>query len=276
MLNSVRNQLSGAIISAPRVGFELLKALFNRRWWWATLAVLLGMAVLARLGVWQLDRLEQRRARNAQIIQQSQLAPLSLKDITSLPDDLTELKYRQGIAAGQFDFTRQILLMHQNRMNMPGSHLITPLVLEGSNQAILVDRGWIPADQSAPENWPQFDEADQATVTGFIQLSQTLPNRGGDVVEVSPSKPRLEWYRVDIEAVQAQMPYPLLPVYLLQSPGENNTTPPYRIEQEFDLSDGPHLGYAIQWFIFSAILGVMYVRYVTKKEAQDERSEEAE
>ena len=41
---------------------------------------------------------------------------------------------------------------------------------------------------------------------------------------------------------------------------------PYEVEPELDLSNGPHLGYAIQWFIFAFILGIMYVRYVSKKE----------
>jgi surfeit locus 1 family protein len=72
---------------------------------------------------------------------------------------------------------------------------------------------------------------------------------------------------VDIPAIQAQVPYELLPVYLLQVPPEGNATQlPYRAEPEVDLSDGPHLGYAIQWFIFSLILGIIYVRYVNKKE----------
>jgi len=250
----------------------MISKIFSREWLLTTFLVIVGAAVCVRLGIWQLDRLEQRRQFNAQFEEMRSAEPLNLN--TAETDELTSMEWRKIKVTGEYDFENQVAIRNQYHNGEYGYHLVTPVLFNG--KAILVDRGWIPADQSAPENWPQFDEADQAMVTGFIQLSQTLPNRGGDVVEVSPSKPRLEWYRVDIEAVQAQMPYHLLPVYLLQSPGENNTTPPYRIEQEFDLSDGPHLGYAIQWFIFSAILGVMYVRYVTKKEAQDERSEEAE
>jgi surfeit locus 1 family protein len=87
---------------------------------------------------------------------------------------------------------------------------------------------------------------------------------------------------VDIQAIQAQMPYELLPVYVLESatedvqflsegmqsaPDDGDSDLPYRPEPEFDLSNGPHLGYAIQWFIFALILGIVYVSYVRKKEA---------
>jgi surfeit locus 1 family protein len=248
----------------PRPGLPLFKALFNRRWWWSTLLVLLGMAVLARLGFWQLDRLAQRRARNAEIAQQLALPPLSLTGAV-LPDDLTSIKYRRVTALGTFDYSHQMGLKLQNWMGAPGIHLITPLVIEGTSQAVLVDRGWIPIEQAAPENWSQFDEIGPVTVTGFTKLSQTLPARTDNAAQASSAEPQLEWYRVDIGAMQSQMPYKLLPIYVLQSPaGDANANLPYRVEPEFDLSDGPHLGYAIQWYIFSLILGTMYVFYVSK------------
>jgi surfeit locus 1 family protein len=236
--------------------------------------VLLGMAVLARLGVWQLDRLEQRRARNAAIIHQLELAPLNLAG-DSLPNDLGSLKNRRGTAHGEFDYSHQMALLHQNWRQTPGIHLVTPLVIDGTSQAVLVDRGWLPTDQAAPENWPRFDEPSPATVTGLIQLSQTLPARAGDAAQTISAEPQSEWYRVDIEAIQAQMPYELLPIYILATPTEESTLNlPYRVRPEFDLSDGPHLGYAIQWFIFSVILGVIYVRIVTKRETDEIKTED--
>jgi surfeit locus 1 family protein len=264
MLDIKTERLADNIISLPGSSLALLRALFNRRWWWTTLVVLLGMAVLARLGVWQLDRLAQRRAHNAEIVQQLAMPPLPLTG-QSLPEDLSSLKYRRAAVQGKFDFSHQIVLQYQNWMDSPGIHLVAPLVIEGTSKAILVDRGWLPFDQATPGHWTQFDEPGQVGVTGFLQLSQALP--AGMPSQGTPSEPKSEWYRIDIQAIQAQMPYDLLPVYLLQSPAEaGNTNLPYRAEPEFDLSDGPHLGYAIQWFIFSLLLGIMYVIYVYKKE----------
>jgi surfeit locus 1 family protein len=274
MLKIKSERLSLETISLPQSGLSLLGALFSRRRWWTTLVVLLGMAVLARLGVWQLDRLEQRRARNTAIIHQLELSPLALTG-ESLPGDQSSLKNRRGSAYGEFDFSHQVALLHQNWRDTPGIHLITPLVIDGTSQAVLVDRGWLPTNQAALENWSQFDEPGPVSVTGIIQLSQTLPARAGDVAQRISAEPQAEWYRVDIEAIQAQVPYELLPIYILESPPDESIAYlPYRVKPKFDLSDGPHLGYAIQWFIFSVILGVIYVRIVTKKETDEIRTED--
>lgn len=274
MLKTGETQVNRAV-SIPRFRLSLLSNLFSRRWWWVTLVVLLGMGVLARLGVWQLDRLEQRKARNATLVQQLSLPPLALPG-EPLPHNLADLKNRQANARGEFDFSHQVALLYQNRMNVPGVHLIAPLVIEGTSQAVLVDRGWLPIDQADPDNWPLYDELGPVSVTGFIQLSQTLPARAGDDVQQIPSEPLSEWYRVDIEAIQAQVPYELLPIYILQLPhGEIDTVLPYQVETEFDLSNGPHMGYAIQWFLFALILGVTYVSYVNKKETSQLRESAA-
>jgi surfeit locus 1 family protein len=265
MVEITGERIASQVSSRSRSGLALLVRLFNRRWWWSTLVVLLGMAFLARLGVWQLDRLDQRRARNAELVRQLALAPLPLGG-QPLPADLSSLKNRPASARGEFDFSRQVALQYQNWMDAPGIHLVAPLVMEDTGQAVLVDRGWLPADQAAPETWSQYDERGPVTVTGLIQLSQTLPGGADQAAQPAPAEFKSEWYRVEVEAIQAQMPYDLLPIYLLQSPTRgDDATLPYQVEPEIDLSDGPHLGYAIQWFIFAIILGIVYVSYVRKK-----------
>jgi surfeit locus 1 family protein len=64
-------------------------------------------------------------------------------------------------------------------------------------------------------------------------------------------------------------------VYLLEAPGpEGNIALPYRIEPEVDLTEGPHLGYAAQWFAFAVVAGVVYVGVVRarlrKEQAPDD------
>lgn len=235
----------------------LLKTLFSRRWWWVTLIVLLGMALLARLGIWQLDRLAQRRAANTVLREQLMSAPVSLNDLDLEVSELTAMPDRAVIARGRFDFSEQMLLTLQNFNGSTGAHLITPLLLDGREEAVLVDRGWIPFAEQAPANWEKFDVSGPVTVEGYIQLSQT--SRGAPPPEV----PALEWYRVNVEAMGRQLPYDVLPVYVLQAPpAEGNQALPYRETPEFDLSEGSHLGYAIQWFIFSLMLGIGYLYFV--------------
>jgi surfeit locus 1 family protein len=236
--------------------------LFNRQWWWRTLLVLAGITLFVRLGIWQLDRLAQRRATNIELRQSLAAPPLPLTG-APLIEDVNSLKDRTVIVHGQFDFGQQMILKVQNWQGRPGAHLITPLLIEGSEKAVLVDRGWIPDSESAVSRWPQFEEPGPVTVNGYVALSQTLSRQVAATAQ--QSEPQQEWYRVDIKAIQAQLPYQLLPFYIVQSPSpEGESSPPFRSQREIDLSEGPHLGYAIQWFLFSLVLAGGYVALLNK------------
>jgi cytochrome oxidase assembly protein ShyY1 len=71
---------------------------------------------------------------------------------------------------------------------------------------------------------------------------------------------------VDVAAIEAQLPYELLPVYLQEVPsGDGSAELPFTTELDRDLSEGNHFSYAMQWFIFAAILAVGYVYFVGKR-----------
>lgn len=258
----------------------MLRTLFSRRYIATTLLVLAAMAVMARLGVWQLDRREQRLARNADLAAKLAAPPLSLNaaaaDPTTLPTDPSEVRYTQAAARGRFDFAHQVILVQQLYQGMPGVHLVAPLVLEGSDCAVLVDRGWVPTDQVEAARQGQFDaESGVVEVVGFLQPSQVLQGRAAERAAQAAAQggPRQEWYRIDVAALQRQMPYPLFPLYLQQAPGpQGNVSLPYREAVEVDFSEGPHLGYAIQWFSFALIAGVVYVAAVRARERKAQQS----
>lgn len=239
--------------------WRLPRTFINRRWWWVTLLVLALMAVFARLGIWQLSRLEERRAQNAAYLAQISEAPLLL-DESLLSADPDELIDRAAIAQGRYDHAEQIILTQQSWLGRPGAHLVTPLVLADGQTAVLVDRGWIPAADAADGDLGRFDELGQLSIEGAIQPSQAL---SGDR-QTQPSEPQERWYRIDVAGIQGQTPYRLLPFYLLQTPPEGvQDTLPYRVAADIDLSEGPHLGYAIQWFLFAAVLAIGYARFVS-------------
>jgi surfeit locus 1 family protein len=234
---------------------SIVKALVSRQWRLPTIAVIAGMILLARLGFWQLDRLDQRRAKNAALVAALESEPVNLNEVV-LPDDLIPLKDRDVVAQGEFDFAHQGIVKLQTFQGQPGVNLVAPLVLAGGETAVLVDRGWVPEDN----NYAVYNESSPQTINGYIALTQTLNREGAS----STLTDELAWYRVDIAAIQTQMPYKLLPIFIKQAPDENNDQPPRRSEREVDLSEGPHLGYAVQWFLFSTILGVMYIALVNK------------
>lgn len=243
----------------------IVTKLFSRRWWYVTIFVILGVVFLARLGFWQLDRLQQRRAQNALIVQRWDQDPYNLNQ-NALPADVEALGYRRIQVTGQFDYDNQIALKNQNRESEPGVGLVAPLVLP-DGQAILVARGWIPYAQAAPTAWTQYNEtAGDTTLVGMLQKSQLLPGAQ------PPDAPQKEWFRIDIDAIQRQMPYKLLPVFLLQlpAPGQGYDDLPYR-EIPFEITEGNHFSYAIQWFMFAIILGGGYLPYIAYQEKRRQR-----
>lgn len=241
------------------------KTFISRRWLLTTLLVIAGIFVLIRLGLWQLDRLAERRAENTQLIQQLEADPLMLNEAGD--SDLTaELEDRRVIVRGTYDFSQQILLKLQMYNNQPGGHLVAPLLIEGSDQAVLIDRGWLPDHELDPANWSTYDEAGVVTISGYLKPTEVLSGNR----ESPPAGTQLEWFRINIDHIQLQMPYDLLPIYVLQAPTGDNIDPPLRAEPEIDLSEGPHLSYALQWFAFTIMLGGGYIYFVRQNEQKNQ------
>lgn len=246
----------------------LLRTLFGRKWWWVTLLVLVLMALLARLGVWQLHRLQERRVANAALVAALESPPIDLNRALGEyravgPEQVEQLENRGIEASGRYDYDHQLTLILQNYEERPGVDLITPLVLGDGQTAVLVNRGWIPDAEVQAGRLGSYTGRDEpVTVSGYIAPTETLRRRA----LASPTTPSNQIYRVDISDIQEDLPYTLLPFYIKDGPPEGgDKQPPFRIPREVDLSEGPHLNYAMQWFIFSIGLGVAYVIFIYRK-----------
>ena len=238
---------------------------FSRRWWLATLLVIAGTLVLIRLGMWQLDRLQQRRAFNAQVQSARSESVLDLNE--EVPPNISEMEWRPVQFAGEYDFANQVALRNQYYGTQYGYHLLTPLHSNGT--AVLVDRGWIPADgNSASPDWRKYDEAGPVLVKGQIRLGQGKPAVGGVADALPEDGSTLDiWNNADVEKIAGQLPYPILRIYIQPNSDASDTEPPIPYQPEVDLTEGPHLGYAMQWFTFAAILFLGYPYYVRKQES---------
>lgn len=250
----------------------VIRLLFSRRWWKTTLLVVLAVAVMVRLGIWQMDRLEQRRAFNARVQEQIDQPPLILSG-AAFDEGLTSMEYRQVVVNGEYDFAQEVVLRNQAWENQFGVHLITPLLIAGSNRAVLVNRGWVPYEDYLAKELHKYAEPGMVVVQGVIRFSQTRPDIGwrNDPIPGS-GEPRLEaWNMVNVPGIDNQVPYSLLPVYIQQSPEPSWTDMPYRSRPHLELTEGSHLGYAVQWFAFAVILGCGYP-YFVKREANSSSS----
>src|SRR5262249_51205709 len=103
-------------------------------------------------------------------------------------------------------------------------------------------------------------EAGAISVEGIARLSQENAAGPRDP-PLEPDQARLDaWFRVDIPRIQAQMGYPLLPLFVEQQPALGDPPLPRRVPTT-DLGEGPHLVYAIQWFAFAIILLAGYLAF---------------
>lgn len=242
-----------------------LRAMFSRQWIVTTLLVLAGAAFCARLGIWQLDRLAQRRAFNAHVEAMWAAEPLTITGQSA--EDLTTMEYRVVTVSGTYDFENQVALRNQYFQDQYGYHLLTPLLLDDGS-AVLVDRGWIPADgNDSPADWRKYNEPGRITLQGQMRLGQTKPDLGGvPDPTLAPGQARLEfWNIVNLERIGLQLPYPLLNVFVQPNVDPADVTPPVPYQPEIELTEGPHLGYAGQWFTFATILLVGYPFYLRKQ-----------
>lgn len=250
----------------------MIARLFTRGWILTTLLVLVAAGVMVRLGIWQLDRLEQRRALNARVSEQLNSPPLDLNSaITEYGENISEfglegMEYREITVKGEYDFSQEVFLRNQAYDGRIGVHLLTPLKINGSDKFVLIDRGWIPQEDAKAGALEKYQEPGEVRINGVIRASRTRPELGRQTDPAHVSGERLDSFFVaNIDRIELEMTYSLLPVYILQRPNPGESGLPVRTELNITLTEGSHLGYALQWFAFAAILVSGYPFFVKSR-----------
>jgi surfeit locus 1 family protein len=250
----------------------MIRTLFSGRQLWMTLLVIIGALILGRLGFWQLDRLAQRRAFNTSLNTRMAQPALTLAGAAADPD---ALEYRHVEVRGVYDPAQEIVLRNRELDGTPGVHILTPLRISGSDTAVLVDRGWLPrdyADQAARSAFAA--PAGEQLASGIARRSQEDAG-GPQDPPLGPDRKRLDaWFHVNIARIQQQTGYPLLPIFIEQQPASPSAGIPAgdltlpRPVATADLGEGPHMGYAVQWFAFAIILVVGYIAFTYSQTRQ--------
>ncbi|MHB1167736.1 MAG: SURF1 family protein [Longimicrobiales bacterium] len=228
-----------------------------------TLLVLIIAAVCIRLGFWQLSRLEEKRTVNAALAERSAQPSVRL---TSALRDTVGLIFRSAVASGQYDNERTIIFPGRSHRGQPGVLVLTPLRLAGGS-AVLVQRGWAPSADGVSVDLEPMRIDSAVTVTGLVLTFPGAENSRGARAETTEANDsfRRNWFRVDSGELPAAFPNPLLPLRLQQLPDTSprdastaNTS--YPVAQEAPaLDEGPHMGYAVQWFSFALIFLIGWV-----------------
>lgn len=211
-------------------------------------------ALCVRLGIWQLDRLETRRARNATIVAARTRPPIELQGWGLSADSARD---RRIHARGVYDFAHERRWPGRTRQDAPGVALLTPLRL-ADGAAVFIDRGWVPSADAWHVDLGAWREPESAAVNG---LGLPAPRDRGDV---NPA------------ALADSLPYPVLPFVVVQLPGDSGAarSRPLRWAAAAP-NNGPHLSYAIQWFSFAVIVVVGTVALLRKSCREQARRADA-
>jgi surfeit locus 1 family protein len=221
------------------------------------IGLLVAAAVFARLGIWQLDRLKQRRADNAVALAARNEPRVDVTDAGRAG----RLAGRPVRAVGTYDRGHEIVIRGQALAGVPGVVVVTPLRLsEHGDTAVLVERGFVPVPDatSLPAETPALDEPGEHDVRGLGFTIRTSPDSGRPLTHDG----RTTWRQLDLAALRRRLPYPILGLYVLQTPDAALPDFPRRREPPA-LDEGPHLSYAIQWFAFAviaAVFGIVFLR----------------
>lgn len=222
---------------------------------YAVLKTLIALALIVLCLIaaqWQYHRGVDRHSRNAMIEKHIALSPISLDSVKDSP---LAAEWRSVTTKGVFDSSKQILLRNRYSEGVYGFEVLT-LFATQNNEKFWVDRGWVKAGANAtiaPTITPPPNN--QVSLTGRLRLDSSLPR--GSFFALPANGSGL------ISKLDAQSQLDTEDYYIDLLTGSDNSLTPVVPAQLPELSDGPHMAYALQWLFFAGL--VIYGRILIRR-----------
>ncbi|MGA9595226.1 MAG: SURF1 family protein [Acidimicrobiia bacterium] len=226
------------------------------RWIAGHIIALVAIIVFVNMGLWQIRRLHEKQAFNKIVTSRTTQTAQSIDDLLAeYGQDQDALELRSVVAKGVYNVADEVILRSRSYNGLSGHHVLTPLEL-GDGRAIIVDRGWVPIDLDSPGRTEFLPPDGPVEVRGVLRKTEVRGSFG----PVDPAEGLLSQIsRVDIARLDQQTESELVPVYIeltAQEPPQSGELPV--IVPLPQPSEGPHRGYAVQWFLFTGVVVVGY------------------
>lgn len=218
-----------------------------------TLVTICCIPLFIKLGMWQYTKAEQKQALQAQY---DVSAANQAEDIPSDLSNIEDLRYKQVKMSGEYVKQYQILLDNQVEGETAGYHVITPLKLDGKDEMVLVDRGWIVAS----DNHADLPQVDVPTGTQKVFGQIWVPSKKFYTLssqKASQDKWQTLLQNMDMDAYAKAVPIKVLPVVIRMSPDNQGGFVRNWIRPDDRIVT--HLGYAYQWFGFAFAAFAIYL-----------------
>lgn len=240
------------------------------RWLALGFLVLLVLPSFILLSRWQLSRLDDRRYFNELVTTHSAAAPVAVDTVMRPGDPLDAVgdaqRWLPVTATGRYDDTSTVLVRKRPLEGKNGFWVVTPLVTS-SGSVLVVNRGWIAADGAASASQAvPAPPTGEVTVVGRVQPSEEAPDvQPGDLPAGQITDLSVPLVAGDTTA------YPGYVTLVESRPAESADLRPIPLP---DLSDGPHLSYAVQWVFFAGVAVVGFV-FLIRRESEYAAAEAA-
>lgn len=269
--------------------------------WYISGPALLIIVLMCRLSYWQWTR----HLEKLTLIQEFEIRlnqePIPLQTLLShgAPDWQT-LLHRRVWLDGHFDFAHEVILKNRRHNNQPGTFVITPLRLAGTDITVLVNRGFIPLQVSNQQDRRQFQRQPSGAFIGLIKessshrfLAPADPQAGLELPWVDA------WLRINIPEMSKQLPYQVLPIYAEAMPSSDlekvkneifkskndkteilnlatrsasrlsdtelaNTNFPV-VQNDLIIPPGRHFGYVFEWLFLAVLTAFLAIIIQLKK-----------
>jgi surfeit locus 1 family protein len=221
-----------------------------------SILILATMAFLVSLGFWQLDRADQKRTIEASI----QKANTGVVELIVNQNELLNKEYYEVRLQGSYISDKQFIYDNQIVDQASGYYVLTPFVLTGQSNAIMINRGFIPWNG-------RRDQLDDIAVDSSyreikIQVSRPIKRIELKTSDISNQFPVLI-QAIDFDVIEEISSTSFVDVIGLLDPSSDDGF--VRKWEPYTGSIEKHIGYAIQWFLMALVLGIIGIRIGLKQ-----------
>jgi len=221
-----------------------------------SILILATMAFLASLGFWQLDRADQKRTIEASI----QKANTGVVELIVNQNELLNKEYYEVRLQGSYVSDKQFIYDNQIVDQASGYYVLTPFVLTGQSNAIMINRGFIPWNSRRDQL------ADIAVGSAFreikVQVSKPIKRIELKTSDINNQFPVLI-QAIDFDVIEEISSTSFVDVIGLLDPSSDDGF--VRKWEPYTGSIEKHIGYAIQWFLMALVLGIIGIRIGLKQ-----------
>ena len=244
----------------------MYRFLLRPKWIAFTLGIVLLMILMINLGLWQLRRLDQRRDTNAAVEARYDEPARPLDSVLTPGADPDDLQWLPVTAVGIYRPEETVHIVNRSQNGVAGDNIVVPLDL-GDGRVLLVNRGFLPMGEDTPP-----------APTGTVEVTGRLrPSQERHFAQLSdPAEGTLtDAQRLDIPRLEEQIDGDVVDMYIDAFQSNPADSPALQPVVKPELGEGPHLSYAVQWFIFTVCAAVGWVLAIRHSAGQRRRQAES-